>query len=420
MSVKERRRLAVLEQIRAGHLTVAGASAELDLSYRQARRVYRRFVEEGDAGLVHRARGRPGNRRIEGSVRDRAVAVYREHYSDFGCTLACEYLAERHDLRVDDQTLRRWLTAAGLWRRRRKSPKKRRRRERRACFGALVQIDGSHHDWFEGRGDRCVLMVMIDDATGLTLARFFESETTAAAMTIFRQWAMTHGLPGELYPDQDSIYRVNTKAADEQEARTGKRPSTQFGRAMQELGVGLTCAKSPQAKGRVERMNGTLQDRLVKALRVEAISDMESANTFLDTTFLPRLNARFTVEAATDADVHQSIDEADLDAALCVKVERKVGRDHCVTWCGRVLQLKPGRGTPSLAGRRVQVRQSPSGELSVHRDGAEVAWAAAVERPKRPAASSDVSLVARVARHSGPAKPRPDHEWRRSVVGSRP
>ena len=152
MSVKERRRLAVMEMVEGGPLTLAEAAERLGLSYRQVRRVYRRFREEGDAGLLHRLRGRPGNRQRDGRLRERAIGLYREHYGDFGCTLAREVLEERHGLAVDDQTLRRWLTEAGLWRRRRRGSVKRRRRERRACFGQLVQLDGSHHDWFEGAG----------------------------------------------------------------------------------------------------------------------------------------------------------------------------------------------------------------------------------------------------------------------------
>lgn len=431
MSTKERRRLAVLAQVEAGRLSLVAASARLGLSYRQTRRVFQRFKVEGDAGLVHRLRGQSGNRRRDPTVRERAVSLYREHYSDFGCTLACEYLAERHGLVVDDQTLRRWLASAGLWRRCRKSPVKRRRRERRASFGELVQIDGSHHDWFEGRSSasadgadgasepvgNCVLMVMIDDATSWTLARFFDAETTAAAMTMLRLWSLEHGLPLGLYPDRDSIYRVNTKAADEQEARTGCRPPTQFGRAMEELGVQVTCAKSPQAKGRVERMNGTLQDRLIKALRVAGISDMASANTFMAQTFFPRLNARFTVQPANDVDAHRPVSEAELDAALCVREQRKVSKDHCVSWEGRVMQLKVGLGLPSLAGKQVTVRRALDGTVTVRWREHVIEWQALKQRPVRAAPAS--SLAERVASHRGPQKPSDDHPWRQDGPATR-
>src|SRR5690606_26978979 len=197
---------------------------------------------------------------------------------------------------------------------------------RRACLGEMVQIDGSHHDWFEGRAPVCVLMVMIDDATGLVLARFFEAGTTVAAMMIFMLWAQAHGLPGLLYPDRHSIYRVNTAAADEQEARTGERPLTQMGRALEQLQVELVCAKSPQAKGRVERMNGTLQDRLVKELRLAGIDTIEAANEFLDQVFLPKHNQRFAVAPADARDAHVPVSQSELDAALCMIEQRVVGR----------------------------------------------------------------------------------------------
>lgn len=381
------------------------------------RRVHRRFVDEGDVGVVHRLRGRPSNAASDPGVRKQAVGLYREHYADFGCTLACEMLAERHGLVVDDQTLRRWLTEAKLYRRRRRSPVKRRRRVRKECFGQLVQIDGSHHDWFERRNpevNHCVLMVMIDDATGFTLARFFLAETTRAAMTIFREWTQAHGLPQELYPDRHSIYRVNTKAADEQQARSGKRPLTQFGRAMAELDVKMTCAKSPQAKGRVERMNGTLQDRLVKALRVEGISDIESANRYLAETFLAKLNARFTVQAAQPEDVHLPVSETELAGALCVKDQRTVGRDHCVVLGGRVLQLKPKRSMPSLAGKRVTVQRDLQGVVRVLRGETVIEHEALARRAQRQAVKP--GLIERVSQHTGPHKPAKNHPWQAPIV----
>ena len=417
MSVRERRRLPVFEQVRAGRLRLTAAAQQLGLSYRQTRRAYGRFRRDGDAGLVHGLRGRPGNRRTDPAVRQRAVALYREHYGDFGATLASEHLARDHALAVDDQTLRRWLVAEGLWRRRRKGQAPRRRRERRACAGELVQIDGSHHDWFEGRRGPCVLMVMIDDATGLTEARFFEGETTHAAMTMLRRWTLRHGLPLELYPDRHGIYRVNTAAADEQEARTGKRPATQLGRALAELGARLTCAKSPQAKGRVERMNQTLQDRLVKALRLAGISDLEAANAYLEAAFLPDLNGRFAVEPACAADAHRTVGQAELDAALCVKARRVAGRDQCVSWQGQALQLLAGPGRPSLAGKAVEVRVSLEGAVGVWWQGRAVGHRVLERRPRPEAAQA--SLSERVAGHAPPGKPPANHPWRAAAVTRR-
>ncbi|MCA1709730.1 MAG: ISNCY family transposase, partial [Actinobacteria bacterium] len=296
-----------------------------------------------------------------------------------------------------------------------RSSVKRSRRERRPCFGELVQIDGSHHPWFEDRADRCVLMVMIDDATGWTWAQFFEQETTVAAMTVVGQWARTHGLARELYPDQDSIYRVNTKEAREQYDRTGKRPPTQFGRAMAELGVRVTCAHSPQAKGRVERMNRTLQDRLVKALRVAKIRDIEAANAYLREVFLPELNGRFAIEPASEIDAHLAVGEAELVAALCIKEQRTASRDQCVSYEGRVLQLSPARAMGSLADKRLTIEHSLEGIVRVLWHGKAVEHKVVTRHPGP--TTPKLTLRARVARHQPMWKPPAHHPWKRQRVG---
>jgi len=414
MSTKERRRLVVFGQVKAGQLTVASAGRVLGLSERQARRVWKRYKSDGDAGLIHRLRGQSGNRRIDPHKRDRAIELYRSHYDDFGPTLASEYLSDRHDLTVDDQTLRRWLMAAGLWQRRRRSKPKRHRRPRKACFGELVQFDGSPHAWFEGRAASCCLMVMVDDATGLTVARFFESETTVAAMTIFQVWAVQHGLPQAVYPDRHSIHRRNDKQADEIEARTGKRPPTQFGRAMEDLGVKLIWADSPQAKGRVERKNGTLQDRLVKALRIEQISDIAAANRYLEHTFLPSFNQRFSVTPAQTTDLHTVCSKEVLTTALCVQETRMVGQDQCISWQGQVLQLLPGAKVPSLAGKRVTAQRSLNGQIQVLWRQQVVKHMPLAQRPKP--VKSSATLAQRVAEHKPPSKPSAEHPWRAPAI----
>lgn len=418
MSTKERRRLAVLEQVRAKQITLRTAAAQLGLGERQAKRIYARFKADGDRGLVHKLRGKPSNRASDPAQRQRAIDRYREHYGDFGPTLAAEYLASDHELLVKPGTLRRWLIAEGLWQRRRKSRRKHRRRERRARFGEMVQLDGSHHDWFEGRGEPCVAMVLIDDATGWTHIHFAEAETTHAAMTIFGAWAHQHGLPGMVYPDRHSIYRVNTEAADEVEARTGKRPRTQFGRAMDELGVRLSCANTPQAKGRVERQNGTLQDRLIKAMRLAGINSIAEANAFVQQTFLPDHNARFARASANAADAHVKVSKRELEQALCVKDDRSVGNDHCVSWAGQVLQLKPPRRMVSLAGKRVQVIQKLDGTVQVRREGRNVPHEVLAARPTRTPAEQP-PLVDRVAHHAPAWKPPANHPWRQGSATRR-
>lgn len=303
MSQKERVRLVVMQQVKQRELTLAQACEVLGVCYRQTKRVWRRYRLEGDRGLVHGSRGKPGKRAKPARLKARILARYQERYSDFGPTLAAEYLAAE-GMVVDHETLRRWRLAQGKPMMRRRRQRHRQWRERKPCFGAMVQMDGSHHDWFEGRGPRCVLMVMVDDATNRVWAKFFEEETTHASYDMLDDWARQHGLPQSLYVDRDSIYRCEG-VGSVAEQLAGQEPQTQFGRAMKELGVELILANSPQAKGRVERMNGVLQDRLVKALRLEGISDMKAANAFVAKEFLRAFNEKFQVEAASAADVHR-------------------------------------------------------------------------------------------------------------------
>lgn len=414
MTARERVRLRVLHAVAARQISLVQAADQMGVSDRQARRLWSRFKQQGDAGLVHRLRGRPGNRRADPQLRQQALTLYREHYSDFGLTLACEYLRDRHGLTVDDSTLGRWLSQAKLWRPRRKRPPRHRRRERRACLGQLVQIDGSHHDWFEGRAGKCVLMVMIDDATNRTWAQFCPSEETLASMAIFRQWALRWGLPLALYPDRHSIYWQSGPEADEVANRTGKRPLTQFGRAMEELGLTCRPAHTPQAKGRVERCNGVLQDRLIKAMRVDGITGIEAGNAYLRDHFLPAFNARFEREAADASDAHQPADEAALDDALCLHERRVVGRDHCVSFEGQVLQLDPGRKLPGLAGKAVEVQRTLDGALRVKWQGHRVTHRPIPHRP-RPVKAKPTALE-RVSAHQGPYKPPKGHPWRKAAL----
>ena len=295
MSRKERRRMELLARVRDKLLKLVKAAELMQLSYRQAKRIWQRFQREGDAGLVHRLRGRRSVHAKPLAKRQAMLARYRERYADFGPTLAAEYLVQE-GYGIDHETLRRWLIQEGLWQSRRKRQAHRQWRERRAHLGELVQMDGSYHDWFEGRRAWAVLMVMIDDATSRTYARFFEQETTIGAMESFARYSRRYGLPQALYVDLDSIYRTDREPTISEQLHD-QAPVTQFGRAMRRLGVQIVPAYSPQAKGRVERRNGVFQDRLVKALRLAGINDLPAANEFLETKFLGELNRRFSVVA---------------------------------------------------------------------------------------------------------------------------
>lgn len=412
MSLKERRRLELLSRVRDGKLTLVKASELMGLSYRQAKRVWARYREQGDAGLVHRLRGRPSNRRRDESKREAVLNAYREKYSDFGPTLAAEYLACEEGLEVSTESLRQWLLAAGLWTRRRKRNKHRRWRARKEYRGELVQFDGSHHDWFEGRRSKAVLMVTVDDATNETYARFFEGETTSAAFETLRQYVGQYGLPRAVYVDRHSIHHT-TRDATADEALADEPPLTQFGRAMQELDVKLILAHSPQAKGRVERRNGVLQDRLVKAMRLRGINDLGPANRFLEKEFLPAFNDRFRVESQEPADLHRRVNRhVDLDQILAYQEARVVRNDGTLRWRNRWLQLT-GKRRPR-AGSRVKVCEQLDGRLRLFWGKRELFWE---ELPGRPEPKRG-HRPRRQAAQSQPHKPSAEHPWRRPFLSN--
>jgi transposase len=410
MSHEERDRMAVMVQVKQKKLSLIKASQVLGLTYRQAKRIWQRDRQQGDAGLTHRLRGRPSLRRVAPGLRERIVARYQERYGDFGPTLAAEYLAREDHLVIDHETLRRWLLAEGLWWQRRRRPQHHQWRERKPCLGQMVQWDGSLHDWFEGRRERAVLMVMVDDATNRVYARFFEEETTRASYDVFAGWVARHGLPRSLYADRDSIYRCE-RAATVAEQVAGEQPQTQFGRAMRQLGVELILAHSPQAKGRVERMNGTLQDRLVKALRLRGLSDLEGANAYLETEFLDQINQSFNVPAASAADVHRR-GPANLAEILSWEEERVVLRDWTFSWDNQWCQIDRRHEALSLVGKKVLVRRLRDGAEQLLYRGRKLQWGKLPQRPKpKPPAPAP----------SAPKKscvPVSSHPWRQPGVAA--
>lgn len=399
MSAKERDRLDVMSRVKRKELKVSEAADLLDLSVRQIRRVWKRYRGKGDKGLLHGLRGRKSNNGIAEADRQRIVKLHQEHYSDFGPTLACEKLLEEHELKVSPDTLVNLLKERGLWQRRRRRGKHRRRRERRSRFGELVQMDGSHHDWFEGRRKPCVLMVMVDDATGTTFARFYEAETTVAAFDVFGGYVSKRGLPRALYVDRHGIYR------DEDHP---DRP-TQFGRAMKELNVGLILAGSPQAKGRVERKHGLLQDRLVKELRLRRISSIEQANKLLEGKFLEQINSRYAVGAKKKSDLHRRVHpKLDLKQVLCVQESRGVGRDWCVRWHNRILQIDSVHADLALAGKSVLVKQLADHSLIIEHKETPLTW------QERPMPTAPVRIKPTFVNNKR-WKPPQSHPWQASI-----
>jgi len=370
MSDRELTRLCVMIDLTDGRLTPTAAGTLMGIGRRQVFRLRRAFEAGGPSGLVSRKHGRASNRKRGEAFRGTVLALIRERYRDFGPTLAAEKLVERHGLRVGVETLRQWMMADGLWiDRRHKLPSPHQPRRRRDCLGELVQIDGSEHAWFEARGETCTLLAFVDDATSrLMHLRFVASESAFDYFRATRDYLETHGKPVAFYSDKHSIFRVNSKDA------AGGDGITQFGRALAELNIDIICANSPQAKGRVERAFGTLQDRLVKELRLAGISTIAAANAWLP-AFIATHNARFGREPANAKDLHRKLTPADdLDEILAWREERTVTRNLTLHYDRMMLMLDPTPLARGLAGKKVAVVNYPDGRFAIRFNGTVLAF----------------------------------------------
>ncbi len=335
----ELKRLHVIRKVLEGMLRQGKAAEILSLSCRQIRRLAERVKGEGDRGIVHKSRGRPSNRRLDDKVKARAIKLYRERYKGFGPTLAAEKLLEGQRIEVSDETLRKWLMGSGDWKKVRKKGVHRQWRERKEHYGEMVQMDGSHHDWLEGRGPACVLMGYIDDATGRGFGRFYEYEGTVPAMESFGRYIRRYGIPLKVYLDKHTTYQSNGQPTLEEEL-AGIEPLSEFERALKELGVEVIHAHSPQAKGRIERFFGTLQDRLVKEMRLRGIKSLEEANLFLE-GYWPEFNRKFAVDAKEKEDLHRSMPRGlKLEDVFCIKVQRALRNDFTVAYHRRLYQVE--------------------------------------------------------------------------------
>ena len=404
MSKKERDWFRVLERVKKKEITLRQAAQIMGGSYRQCLRRYKRSGQEGAKGLVHRGRGQGSNRAKNDEIRKGIIDRYQERYGDFGPTLAAEKLGkEGHE--VDHETLRRWLIKEKLWKKRRKRSPHRSWRERRAHFGELVQLDGSPHKWFEARGEICCLMNMVDDATGETLGRLDEQETTAGAMKLLWSWIDKYGIPAALYTDRKNVYVPDEKTAAKAEL-SGQEALTQFGRACKSLGIRIIQAHSPQAKGRVERSNGTYQDRLVKELRLEQINDIQSANKLLGESFADNLNHKFAVAPRETANFHRSAKGYDLASVFCIEEERSMTDDWVVRYGNSYYQLARQSKQPPTT-KKVKVRSYLNGELHFNYRGKDLVHC---KLPQRPVPAKAEAVVARKPRHI--PTPAPNHPWR--------
>ena len=366
MSERDLQRIEVLTEVLAGRRTVASAATVLDLSARQVGRLLLRYRDDGGGGLIHKGRGKPSNHRANEGVREYALELVRTQYRDFGPTLAIEALYEKHGIKVGRETLRTWMLEAGLWLSRKQRKTFHQPRLRRESYGELVQIDGSDHRWFEARGEPCTLLVFIDDATSrLMQLRFVPSESTASYFEALQGYLKDHGCPVAFYSDKHSVFRVNRPDAK------GGQGMTQFGRALAELNIEILCANSSQAKGRVERANRTLQDRLVKELRLAGVNDMESGNAFLP-GFVERFNDRFSVRAARPEDLHRPLNLAAsrLNDILCHREQRYVGAQLTFHYDRKQIILEQTELSEGLAGQYVELYDFSDRPLEVRWKGA--------------------------------------------------
>lgn len=365
MSKREFSRLEVLLQVQSGRLRVTDACELIGVRRRQIFRLLRGLTQDGATSLISKRRGRPSNNRLPAEVRDLAMSLVRERYADFGPTLAAEKLAELHGCAVSRETLRGWMIADGLWiDRRHRLPSPHQPRRRRECLGELVQIDGSEHAWFEDRGATCTLLAFVDDATSrLMHLRFVASESTFDYFRAIGDYLRAHGKPVAFYSDKHSIFRVNSKGA------AGGDGVTQFGRVLTELNIDIICANSPQAKGRVERAFGTLQNRLVKELRLAGISTVAAANAWLP-SFMADYNKRFGRAPANVKDLHRPLTEADnLDEVLAWREERTVTNNLTLQYDRMMILLTPGPSTLGLRRRKADVVNYPDGRFAVQFEG---------------------------------------------------
>ncbi|MFA1623990.1 ISNCY family transposase [Rhizobium mongolense] len=365
MSERDLQRIEILSKVIAGRMTLVSAAHVLDLSTRQVRRLLERISTSGAASIRHKAIGRASNNRISDGIRDYALALVRERYADFGPTLAAEKLAERDGLRVSRETLRQWMSAAGLWLSRKQRRTFHQPRLRREAYGELVQIDGSEHRRFEDRGPACSLLVFIDDATGkLMQLRFVRSESTFSYFEALELYLKEHGAPIAFYSDKHTVFRVPKKDAK------GGQGMTQFGRALCELNIEILCANSSQAKGRVERMNRTLQDRLIKDLRLEGICGMDDGNAFLP-QFMARYNQRFAIAPTRSDNLHRPVNLAldRLRDILCKREQRYVGAQLTFSFERKRIMLEETEVTRGLVGRYVETYAYADGRLDVRWKG---------------------------------------------------
>jgi len=408
MTLKEADRLAVLKRIENKDLTIGDGARELGISPRQMKRIRKRYREEGHKGLISLRKGKPNCNRLHYKLRKKVIQLVRQKYSDYGPTLAAEKLREKHKLELSKETLRQLMIAEGLWKgKKRKEKKTHPRRARRPRLGDLIQIDGSYEYWFEDRGEKCCLIVFIDDATSkIMLMRFCQKETSEDYLKMLRIYLERYGKPQALYSDKHSIFRVNRKELHEEGKWT-----TRFHEVLKELKIELICAHSPQAKGRVERANGTLQDRLIKELRERKIRSVKEGNNFLD-EYAEIHNKKFSVDPSSPENAHQSIlPSNNLEQAFMLKEKRTLSKDLSFQYKNELYQIETKR-VHALCGKKVEIYESDEEVKMILQEGKPLKYHKWKEKIAEPARIVDGKELETRWRDKKKWKPWRLHPWR--------
>lgn len=378
MSRKEVEQIKIFEQVLKKELTQAMAAQILEMSERQVRSRLKRYKQFGPKGLVHKSRGKPSSRKWNDQQKSFTLDLLRSDWKGFGPTFTAEKLEEIHSIKVSKETVRQAMMAKGLWLRKRERSKHRTRRARRECIGIMVQLDGSPHDWFEGRGPRCTLLVFIDDATSKILwLKFVDSESVEALMQATREYMTQYGRPISFYVDFGSVFSVNTN-------NLNRKKLSQFERAMKELNVTLIHAYSPEAKGRVERSNKTHQDRLIKEMRIARISSMEQANLFVQQGYIDKHNKKFAIKPAQFTNAHRSIENFDLDNIFCIKETRVIAKDFVVTYETKLFQIHKKQKVSIRPRSSVTVAEHFDGSIKLFAKGVPLVFSEIKQRPAKP------------------------------------
>ena len=414
MSQKEVLKLQIMENLKNEKISQIQASKILKISCRQIRRLIKKYKRDGAESLISKKRGQPSNNRICEAVKENILAITKEKYLDFGPTFLGEKLLENHEIKISKESLRQLMISANIWQAKRaKKARIHQMRERRKCFGELVQIDGSLHDWFEGRNDKCCLLVFIDDATGkLVNLRFEQSETTAGYFKATKEYITKYGLPMAFYSDKHSIFRVNMPNCDNE---------TQFGRVLKKLGIEIICANSPQAKGRVERANGILQDRLIKEMRLQKINDIEAANSYLP-KFIEQYNKKFAVKPENSADAHiQLVGNENLNLIFSFKENRVLSKNLELSYYNTIYQIKTKNNGYRLRHANVDIYEDLQGKVTIKYKEKTLDFSSYKRAQKTAIIAESKNLNNKLDsieknRYAIPHKPAVDHPWRQHKV----